>query len=94
LLGKLARSLNEHGNGRTLPRVSDVTRILHRVQQGETQAAEELLPLLYEELRKLAAHKLAHEPPGQTLQATALVHEAWQSGATLSVFPRKRRIGR
>jgi len=57
--------------------MSDVTRILERVQQGEVKAAEELLPLVYEELRKLAAHKMANEPPGQTLQATALVHEAW-----------------
>jgi RNA polymerase sigma factor (TIGR02999 family) len=57
--------------------VSEVTRILDRVQQGEAQAAEELLPLLYHELRKLAAHKMAQEAPGQTLQATALVHEAW-----------------
>jgi RNA polymerase sigma factor (TIGR02999 family) len=57
--------------------VSDVTRILDRVQQGEGNAAEELLPLVYEELRKLAAHKMAHEAPGQTLQPTALVHEAW-----------------
>ncbi len=47
------------------------------VPSGAPKAAEELLPLLYEELRKLAAHKLANEPPGQTLQPTALVHEAW-----------------
>jgi len=57
--------------------VSDVTRILDRVQQGEAKAAEELLPLVYSELRKLAAHKLSHEAPGQTLQPTALVHKAW-----------------
>ncbi len=57
--------------------MSDVTRILDRVQQGERRAAEELLPLVYEELRQLAAHKMAHEAPGQTLQPTALVHEAW-----------------
>jgi RNA polymerase sigma factor (TIGR02999 family) len=57
--------------------VSDVTRILDRVQQGDPKAAEELLPLVYEELRKLAAHKMAHEPAGHTLQPTALVHEAW-----------------
>jgi RNA polymerase sigma factor (TIGR02999 family) len=57
--------------------MSDVTRILDRVQQGEGKAAQELLPLVYEELRKLAAHKMAHEAPGQTLQPTALVHEAW-----------------
>jgi RNA polymerase sigma factor (TIGR02999 family) len=57
--------------------VSDVTRILDRVQHGDPNAAEELLPLVYDELRKLAAHKMANEGPGQTLQATALVHEAW-----------------
>lgn len=57
--------------------MSDVTRILAALQQGDPTAAEELLPLVYEELRKLAAYKMAHEPPGQTLQATALVHEAW-----------------
>lgn len=57
--------------------MSDVTRILDRVQQGEPKAAEELLPLVYEELRKLAAHKMAQEAPGQTLQPTALVHDAW-----------------
>jgi RNA polymerase sigma factor (TIGR02999 family) len=57
--------------------VSNVTRILDRVQQGEGKAAAELLPLVYEELRRLAAHQMAHQPPGQTLQPTALVHEAW-----------------
>ena len=57
--------------------MSDVTRILDRVQQGEASAAEELLPIVYEELRRLAAHKMAREAPGQTLQPTALVHEAW-----------------
>jgi RNA polymerase sigma factor (TIGR02999 family) len=57
--------------------VSDVTRILDRVQEGDPKAAEELLPLVYDELRKLAAHRMASEAPGQTLQPTALVHEAW-----------------
>jgi RNA polymerase sigma factor (TIGR02999 family) len=57
--------------------VSDVTHILDRVQSGDPKAAEELLPLVYEELRKLAAIRMANEPAGQTLQATALVHEAW-----------------
>ena len=57
--------------------MSDVTHLLDRVQQGDAKAAEELLPLVYEELRKLAAIRLANEPAGQTLQATALVHEAW-----------------
>jgi RNA polymerase sigma factor (TIGR02999 family) len=59
------------------PRMSDVTRILDRVQEGDPQAAEELLPLVYEELRKLAGQRMASESPGQTLQPTALVHEAW-----------------
>ena len=57
--------------------MSHVTQILERVERGDGKAAEELLPLVYEELRKLAAHKMASEAPGQTLQATALVHEAW-----------------
>src|SRR5213082_3564691 len=57
--------------------MSDVTRILSQIQQGDPHAAEQLLPLVYEELRKLAAAKLAQEAPGQTLQATALVHEAY-----------------
>ena len=57
--------------------MSDVTRNLDRVQQGDPKAAEELLPLVYDELRKLAAHKMGNEAPGQTLQPTALVHEAW-----------------
>lgn len=55
----------------------DVTQILSAIEQGDGQAAEQLLPLVYEELRKLAAARLAHEKPGQTLQATALVHEAY-----------------
>lgn len=57
--------------------MSDVTRILDAIQQGDPRAGEELLPLVYAELRRLAAHKMAHEAPGQTLQPTALVHEAW-----------------
>jgi len=57
--------------------VSEVTRILSDIEQGDTHAAEQLLPLVYDELRKLAAQKLAQEKPGQTLQATALVHEAY-----------------
>jgi RNA polymerase sigma factor (TIGR02999 family) len=57
--------------------VSDVTRILQSIEDGDPQAAEELLPLVYGELRRLAAAKMAHENPGQTLQATALVHEAY-----------------
>jgi RNA polymerase sigma factor (TIGR02999 family) len=57
--------------------VSDVTRILERVEQGDAKAADQLLPLVYDELRRLAAHKMSLQPPGQTLQATALVHEAY-----------------
>ena len=57
--------------------MSDVTRILSQIESGDPQAAEKLLPLVYDELRKLAAVKLAQEKPGQTLQATALVHEAY-----------------
>ncbi len=55
----------------------EVTRILSTIRNGNAQAAQELLPLVYDELRRLAAFKLAHETPGQTLQPTALVHEAW-----------------
>ena len=54
----------------------DVTQILGRIESGEPHAAEQSLPLVYDELRKLAAAKMAQEKPGQTLQATALVHEA------------------
>ena len=57
--------------------MSDVTRILIAIEQGDARAADELLPLVYEELRLLAAQKLSQEQPGQTLQATALVHEAY-----------------
>jgi RNA polymerase sigma factor (TIGR02999 family) len=57
--------------------VSDVTRILNAIEQGDQKATDELLPLVYEELRLLAAQKLSHEKPGQTLQATALVHEVY-----------------
>ncbi|MHC4559894.1 MAG: ECF-type sigma factor [Planctomycetota bacterium] len=57
--------------------MSDVTRILNAIEQGDAGATEKLLPLVYEELRFLAAQKMAQEPPGQTLQATALVHEAY-----------------
>jgi RNA polymerase sigma factor (TIGR02999 family) len=57
--------------------MADVTQILSAIEQGDPHAAEQLLPLVYDELRKLAASKLAQEKPGQTLQATALVHEAY-----------------
>src|SRR5690349_5981618 len=57
--------------------MTDLTRVLSAIEQGDPGAAEQLLPLVYEELRRLAAQKLAQERPGQTLQATALVHEAY-----------------
>jgi hypothetical protein len=57
--------------------VTDVTRILSALEHGDPHAAGQLLPLVYDELRKLASQRLAHEAPGQTLQATALVHEAY-----------------
>jgi DNA-directed RNA polymerase specialized sigma24 family protein len=57
--------------------VSDATRILEAVARGDQASAEELLPLVHQELRKLAAHTMAGQPPGHTLQPTALVHEAW-----------------
>ncbi len=60
-----------------LDRMSELTRILSAIDQGDAHAAAQLLPLVYDELRQLAAQKLAQEKPGQTLQATALVHEAY-----------------
>src|SRR5262249_37405073 len=60
-----------------VPPMSEVTRILSAIEQGDPHASAQLLPLVYDELRKLAARKLAQEVPGQTLQATALVHEAY-----------------
>jgi RNA polymerase sigma factor (TIGR02999 family) len=62
----------EKGDG-----MNDITRILSAIEQGDPQASEQLLPLVYSELRRLARQRLAHEKPGQTLQATALVHEAY-----------------
>jgi RNA polymerase sigma factor (TIGR02999 family) len=57
--------------------MKEITRVLRAIEEGDPRAAEDLLPLVYEELRRLAAQKLAHEKPGQTLQPTALVHEAY-----------------
>ena len=57
--------------------MTDVTQILSQIESGDPKAADQLLPLVYNELRRLAAHRLAHEKPGQTLQATGLVHEAY-----------------
>jgi RNA polymerase sigma factor (TIGR02999 family) len=64
-------------NPYAVPSMNEVTRILSAIEQGDPHAAEQLLPLVYDELRKLAAHKLTQEKPGQTLDATALVHEAY-----------------
>jgi len=61
----------------TVPSINEVTRIINAIEQGDPQATEKLLPLVYEELKVLAAQKMAQEKPGQTLQATALVHEAY-----------------
>src|SRR3954463_5412914 len=65
------------GRALGMPSMTDVTRILSAIKQGDPRAAEQLLPLVYEELRRLAAQKLVQEKPGLTLQATALVHEAY-----------------
>ena len=73
-----ARSMDEvYSAPRLMDNMSDATVMLAAVEAGEPQAAEQLLVLIYDELRRLAASKLAHEAPGQTLQPTALVHEAW-----------------
>ncbi len=77
-LGEESAANSGFPSGAVLPSVTgDVTRILRQIEQGEGHAAEELLPLVYQELRKLAAVRMAQEKPGQTLQATALVHEAY-----------------
>src|SRR3954452_1966480 len=68
--------------------MSDVTRILSAIEQGDSHAAEELLPLVYDELRRLAAQRLAQEKPGQKLQATALVHEAFLCLVDIEKAPR------
>ena len=73
--------------------MSDVTRILSQIESGDPSAAEQLLPLVYDELRKLAAAKLAHEKPGQTLQATALVHDAYLRLVGPGVGDRESGIG-
>ena len=72
--GKVRRASR---TSRFFPTMSEVTQILTAIEQGQACAAEDLLPLVYDELRRLAASQLAQEKPGQTLQATALVHEAW-----------------
>src|SRR5262245_24701258 len=86
IAGSLHRSTDVNVDGPVQPRpvsivgiepMTEVTRILSAIEEGDPRAAEQLLPLVYDELRKLAAQKLAQEKPGQTLQATALVHEAY-----------------
>src|SRR5262249_22063281 len=72
-----ADRLPVRGRSVILASMSDVTHVLSAIEAGDPQAAERLLPLVYDELRKLAAQRLAQEKPGQTLQATALVHEAY-----------------
>jgi len=71
------RSRSSDAYGTTFERMSEVTRILDAIGNGDPKASNELLPMVYEELRRLAAHKMANEALGQTLQPTALVHEAW-----------------
>ena len=89
-VGAPAYRIANLGNPATILAVSDVTHILEAVARGDPAAAEELLPLVYEELRRLAAAKMAQQPPGQTLQATALVHEAWLRTAAISSPPRPK----
>src|SRR6476469_2759352 len=73
----LGHRLGVSGCTRAASSMSEVTHILSAIEQGDPHAADQLLPLVYDELRKLAAQKLVQEKPGQTLQATALVHEAY-----------------
>src|SRR5262249_22147846 len=74
---RLSRRMQNDVGRCSIASMSQVTRILEQIQQGDPHAAEQLLPLVYDELRKLAAQRLANEQPGRTLQATALVHEAY-----------------
>src|SRR5437899_9266059 len=81
---KVPGPASEAGRGRpaetfalSVPPMSEVTRILSAIEQGDPSAADQLLPLVYDQLRQLATRKMAQEVPGQTLQATALVHEAY-----------------
>jgi hypothetical protein len=76
-VGKVAHFIGRHGPKCDGENVSDATQLLSSIEQGSPDAAEQLLVLVYEELRRLAAHQTSQQAPGQTLQATALVHEAW-----------------
>src|SRR4051794_16818900 len=73
----VGRRRDESRGPGTADTMNDVTNVLSAIEQGDPRAAEQLLPLVYDELRRLAARRLAREQPGQTLQATALVHEAF-----------------
>jgi DNA-directed RNA polymerase specialized sigma24 family protein len=100
-VGSLVVPINS-GTKIRLPPMPDMTRILSQIEQGDRAPAEQLLPLVYDELRRLAARKLAHEEAGQTLQPTALVHEAylrlfgdsseqqWDSHRHFLLLPRRR----
>src|SRR6266699_1143337 len=77
VLTDVGESIALHCSSIWVPPMSEVTRILSALEQGDPDAADQLLPLVYEELSKLAAQKMAQEAPGQTLQPTALVHEAY-----------------
>src|SRR5437870_9161325 len=76
-MGQGSASVLQRGKALGITSMTDVTRILAAIEQGDLLASEQLLPLVYDELRKLAAQRLAQEKPGQTFQATALVHEAY-----------------
>ena len=77
MLTDMGEDIPLHFSSHWVPPMNEVTRVLSAIEEGDPHAAEQLLPLVYDELRKLAAQKLAQEKPGQTLQATALVHEAY-----------------
>src|SRR5262249_59556478 len=79
--------------GHSVSPMSEVTRILSAIEQGDPHAPEQLLPLVYDELRRLAAAKLAQERPGQTLQPTALVHEAYLRLVDVDQAPHRHRPG-
>src|SRR5262249_32923397 len=83
-----SRETSRFQRGR-LAKMSEVTRILSAIEQGDPSTAEQLLPLVYDELRRLAAQRLAHEKPGQTLEATALVHEVYLRLAKLGAEAKK-----
>jgi RNA polymerase sigma factor (TIGR02999 family) len=77
VLAYVGAGITLHFSSGWVPPMNEVTRVLSAIEGGDPQAAEELLPLVYQELRQLAAQKLGHEKPGQTLEATALVHEVY-----------------